>query len=95
VTALLRIADSLLTTVLRSVMGCDMAGASGANGSSAQQRVVAEQPPLVPEQWRKKKEAAEGKTEERPNPRKNFEENVLRQVTRLAHPCSSESLSWC
>jgi hypothetical protein len=56
---------------------------------------VAEQPPLVPEQWRKKKEAAEGKTEERPNPRKNFEENVLRQVTRLAHPCSSESLSWC
>lgn len=40
---------------------------------------VTEQPPVVPEQWRKKKEAAEGQ-DEKPNPRKNFEENMLRQV---------------
>lgn len=41
---------------------------------------VPEQMAVVPEAWRQKKETAEGKHEERPNPRKEFEANVLRQV---------------
>ena len=44
---------------------------------------IPEQPPVVPEAWRQKKETAEGKHEEKPNPRKEFEANVLRQVIFL------------
>ncbi|CAL8467465.1 g7003 [Coccomyxa elongata] len=46
---------------------------------------VPEQPAVVPEAWRQKKETAEGKHEERPNPRKEFEANVLRQAQGLWH----------
>lgn len=41
--------------------------------------------PVVPEAWRQKEETAEGKHEEKPNPRKEFEANVLRQVMSSAH----------
>lgn len=51
---------------------------------------VPEQPPIIPEQWRKKKEAAEGKQDERPNPRKDFEANVLRQVSHSCPSCAGK-----
>lgn len=50
---------------------------------------VQPQPPAMPEQWKKKQEEAHGHTQPA-NPRKEFEENVLKQVSGLLQRLSGQ-----